>query len=89
MFTIDEDYFLMPTWSNFVGSRMVGVNTVEKLPRILRPISDEQGANATVALLLKLKGGEFEVLLVMRVGNPSVLGRDKWLCRVENVIQPT
>ncbi len=53
---------------------MVGANTVEKLPKILRPISDEQGANAAVALLLKPKCGDLEVLLVMRVENPS----DPW-----------
>jgi 8-oxo-dGTP diphosphatase len=53
---------------------LVGVNIVEKLLKILRPISDEQGANAAVALLLKRKGGDFEVLLVMRVKNPS----DPW-----------
>jgi 8-oxo-dGTP diphosphatase len=74
-FTVDENYFLMPTGFNLVGRvRLVGVNTVEKLPRILRPISDEQGANAAVALLLRPKGGDLEVLLVRRVENPS----DPW-----------
>lgn len=75
MFTEDEDYFLMPIGSNLVGVvRLVGVSTVEKLSRILRPISDEQGANAAVALLLKPKGGDLEVLLVRRVENSS----DPW-----------
>jgi 8-oxo-dGTP diphosphatase len=37
-------------------------------------VSDEQGANAAVALLLKPRRNDFDVLLVKRVKNPS----DPW-----------
>ena len=46
----------------------------EKLSESLRPISDEQGANASVILLLKLEGGRLNVLFVKRVENPA----DPW-----------
>ena len=53
---------------------MVSADIIEKLPKILKPISDEQGANAAVALLLKSKHSDFDVLFVKRVKNPS----DPW-----------
>ena len=40
----------------------------------MKPISKEQGANAAVALLLKPKLDDFDLLLVKRVENPS----DTW-----------
>ena len=53
---------------------MVSAEAVTKLPTVLTPISDEQGANAAVALLLKPKRSDFDLLLVKRVENPS----DSW-----------
>ena len=53
---------------------MVSADIIEKLPKILKPISDEQGANAAVALLLKSKHSDFGVLFVKRVKKPS----DPW-----------
>ena len=53
---------------------MVSADVIEKLPKVLKPISDEQGANAAVALLLKKKHGDFDVLFVKRVKKPS----DPW-----------
>jgi 8-oxo-dGTP diphosphatase len=53
---------------------LVKADVIEKLPKALKPISDEQGANAAVALLLKSKLGDFDALLVKRVENPS----DPW-----------
>ena len=50
---------------------MVSAEAVTKLPTVLTPISDEQGANAAVALLLKPKRSDFDLLLVKRVENPS------------------
>ncbi|MCW4046825.1 MAG: CoA pyrophosphatase [Candidatus Bathyarchaeota archaeon] len=53
---------------------MVAAETIKKLPAILKPVSDEQGANAAVALLLKHQRDDHKVLLVKRVENPS----DPW-----------
>lgn len=53
---------------------MVSTEAIAKLPTVLKPISDEQGANAAVALLLKPKRNDFDLLLVKRVENPS----DTW-----------
>jgi 8-oxo-dGTP diphosphatase len=53
---------------------MVTADILKKLSVVLKPVSDEQNANAAVALLLKPKRGDFEVLLVKRVENPS----DPW-----------
>ena len=53
---------------------MVSAEAIENLPAALKPISDEQDANAAVALLLKPKRNDFDVLLVKRVKNPS----DPW-----------
>jgi len=53
---------------------MVSAEAIAKLPAALKPVSDEQGANAAVALLLKRRRGDFDLLLVKRVENPS----DTW-----------
>lgn len=53
---------------------MFNADAIAKLPTMLKPISDEQGANAAVALLLKSKGSDFDVLFVKRVENLS----DPW-----------
>ena len=42
---------------------------IEKLSRNLRPVADEQDANAAVALVLKRKKWDLNVLLVKRVEN--------------------
>lgn len=42
---------------------------MEKLSKTLRPVTDEQDANAAVALLLKPKNRDFDVLFVKRVEN--------------------
>lgn len=47
---------------------------IARLKANLKSISDEQKANAAVALLLKPKRDDFEILLVKRVNNPS----DPW-----------
>ena len=47
---------------------------IERLSERLRSVSDEQDANASVALLLKVEGERLCVLLVRRVQNP----RDPW-----------
>jgi 8-oxo-dGTP diphosphatase len=47
---------------------------IGKLSKALRPLSDEQEANAAVALLLKLKRGRLYVLFVRRVQNSG----DPW-----------
>lgn len=53
---------------------MVSSEAIVKLPAVLKPVSDEQGGNAAVALLLNPRGGDFDLLLVKRVENPS----DTW-----------
>jgi 8-oxo-dGTP diphosphatase len=53
---------------------LVTADTIKKLPVVLKRVSHEQGANAAVALLLKPKRGDFDVLLVKRVENSS----DPW-----------
>lgn len=53
---------------------MVIAEAIAELPTVLKPISDEQGANAAVALLLKHRRNDFELLLVKRVKNPA----DPW-----------
>lgn len=42
---------------------------IERLSKALRPLSDEQGANAAVALLLRQEKNDLSVLLVKRVEN--------------------
>ncbi len=46
---------------------MVRARAIERLPTALKPISDEQDANAAVALLLKRRRNDFDLLLVRRV----------------------
>ena len=53
---------------------MVSAEAIVKLPAVLKPVFDEQGGNAAVVLLLKPSGGDFDLLLVKRVENPS----DTW-----------
>jgi 8-oxo-dGTP diphosphatase len=53
---------------------LVNAEVIEKLPEVLKPVSDEQEAKAAVSLLLKPRRGDFDLLLVKRVENPS----DTW-----------
>jgi 8-oxo-dGTP pyrophosphatase MutT (NUDIX family) len=53
---------------------LVTVDIIKKLPTALKTVSDEQGTSAAVALLLKPKRNDFDLLLVKRVKNPS----DPW-----------
>jgi 8-oxo-dGTP diphosphatase len=53
---------------------LVTADILKKLPAALKSVSDEQDANAAVALLLKQKRSDFEILLVKRVQNPQ----DPW-----------
>lgn len=55
-------------------SELEYTDKAEKLSKLLRPVSDEQEANAAVALLLKLRNEEFHVLLVKRAENSA----DPW-----------
>lgn len=49
-------------------------DNIEKLSKALRPVSDEQGANAAVALILKPEKADLDILFVRRVENPA----DPW-----------
>jgi 8-oxo-dGTP diphosphatase len=53
---------------------LVSAEAIAKLPTALKPVSNEQGANAAVALLLKPRRSDFDLLLVKRVENPA----DTW-----------
>jgi 8-oxo-dGTP diphosphatase len=53
---------------------LVNVEVIAKLPTALNSVSEEQGANAAVSLLLKPMRDDFDLLLVKRVENPS----DTW-----------
>jgi 8-oxo-dGTP diphosphatase len=53
---------------------LVRAEVIARLPKALKPISDEQDANAAVALLLKPRRGDFDLLLVKRVESLS----DPW-----------
>jgi len=55
-------------------SSLVHADNIEKLSKALKPLSDEQEANAAVALLLKLSHDDINVLFVKRVENPA----DPW-----------
>jgi 8-oxo-dGTP pyrophosphatase MutT (NUDIX family) len=44
---------------------------IEKLSKMLKPTSEEQGANAAVAVLLRAADVDIEVLLVKRVESPT------------------
>ena len=46
------------------------VDSIEKLSKVLKPISEGQDANAAVALLLKLVNQDLEVFFVKRVESP-------------------
>jgi hypothetical protein len=50
---------------------LVRAEVIARLPKALKPISDEQDANAAVALLLKPRRGDFDLLLVKRVESLS------------------
>lgn len=52
-----------------MGAALVNADTVERLAKRLKPITDEQNANAAVALLLKPKQHDLNVLFVKRVEN--------------------
>jgi len=54
--------------------KLFSTDSIEKLSKVLRPVSDEQDANAAVALLLKPKSCGFDILFVKRVENPA----DPW-----------
>jgi 8-oxo-dGTP diphosphatase len=55
---------------------MVDTLTVYKLPQVLRSLTDEQNANAAVALLLRHNPelDDYQILIVKRAKNP----RDPW-----------
>ena len=53
---------------------MVNADIIRKLPSALKPATDEQGANAAVALLLKHTVDDFKILLVKRAIRP----KDVW-----------
>lgn len=53
---------------------MTSADKVGELSKLLRPVSDEQGANAAVVMLLKAGNGELDVLLVKRTENSD----DPW-----------
>lgn len=53
---------------------MINAQTIAKLPSVLRPVTEEQQANAAVALILRPADEDYQVLLVKRVQNP----KDPW-----------
>jgi len=55
-------------------SRLTCVYSIDKLSKVLKPLSEEQGADAAVALILKPMNRDFKVLFVKRVENPA----DSW-----------
>ena len=56
------------------GSKLVYADNMEKLSKALRPVSEEQDADAAVALMLKPTNKDFKILFVKRVENPA----DPW-----------
>lgn len=50
------------------------IDIAEKLSKMLNPVSEEQDADAAVALVLKTVNQDFKVLFVKRVENPT----DPW-----------
>ena len=48
---------------------MIQLDIVEMLERKLRPVTDEQKANTTVAILLKINNQNFRILFVRRAKN--------------------
>ncbi len=53
---------------------MVNSKVVTQLPKALHKLSDDQGANAAVAVILKPTKTDYEILLVKRAENP----KDTW-----------
>jgi 8-oxo-dGTP pyrophosphatase MutT (NUDIX family) len=53
---------------------LVYVDSIEKLSKVLKPVSEEQDADAAVSLMLKPMNQDFKVLFVKRVENPA----DPW-----------
>jgi 8-oxo-dGTP pyrophosphatase MutT (NUDIX family) len=53
---------------------LVYADKIKKLSETLKPISEEQDAEAAVALILKPKNDDIKILLVKRVENPA----DPW-----------
>ena len=51
-------------------SKLGYVDVIEKLSRVLRPISEKQDGNAAVALLLKPADNDLKILFVKRAENP-------------------
>ena len=54
--------------------KLVNLDDLERLSEMLRSVSDEQDADAAVALLIRPANQGLEILLVKRVENPS----DPW-----------
>jgi len=50
------------------------VDSIEKLPKVLKPVSEGQDADAAVALLLKTVDQDLKIFFVKRVENPD----DPW-----------
>ncbi len=59
---------------NSEWSELVHADKIQKLSKALKPVTDEQDANAAVALLLKPEEAGTNVLFVKRVENPA----DPW-----------
>ncbi len=55
-------------------SELSHVNNIEKLSKVLKPVSERQDADAAVALLLKPMKKELKIFFVKRVENPN----DPW-----------
>ncbi|MDH5663869.1 MAG: CoA pyrophosphatase [Candidatus Bathyarchaeota archaeon] len=55
-------------------SKLGYANSIEKLSRVLKPVSEGQDAEAAVALLLKTVDQDLKVLFVKRTENPA----DPW-----------
>ena len=55
-------------------SSLLSADNIERLSEVLRPVSDEQDANAAVTLLLKPKSRDSDTLFVKRVEKPD----DPW-----------
>lgn len=53
---------------------MAHTQKVGEWSKLLRPVSEEQGANAAVVMLLRVQNDELDMLLVKRVQNPA----DPW-----------
>lgn len=70
------------------------VNSIEKLSKVLKPVPEGQGANAAVALLLKIMGQDLKIFFVKRVENPDdpwsgqmALPGGKWDAKDQNLKQ--